>query len=314
MKVEGPGMTLRVRRIVLPGLLFSVALLVYLATAWIASVSRVPLDGEGGSAVGSGVVPIAFLMYAAVGAVVAARRPEHHVGWLLCVVGFVAQVQGLASAAVEYAAAPSGSAFPDWLLDAWLMAPLRNLWVVSFGGLGLLLFIFPNGRIFSRSIAPGTVLAAFTMIVGLVSSGSATPPTEMRFPLFDALFSADIADGLYDQGRSMSGLSLLALFVLGAISMVVRLRRARGVEHINNIATFEVGCNACPKPCFDVAAIQGFVVGPRLLVDLGVTLQPALKEGIECAALAETASLGERIAPIAFGVGLQGGGPILCLR
>ena len=230
MKVEGPGMTLRVRRIVLPGLLFSVALLVYLATAWIASVSRVPLDGEGGSAAGSSVVQIAFLMYVAIGAVIAARRPEHHVGWLFCVMGFVAQVQGLASAAVEYAAAPSGSALPAWLLDPWLMSPLRNLWVVSFGALGLLLFIFPNGRIFSRSIDPGLVLAAFTIVVGLVTSGSAMPPTAMRFPLFDALFSADVADRLYALGRGTSGISLLALLVLGAISLVVRLRRARGVE------------------------------------------------------------------------------------
>ncbi|MDP9252832.1 MAG: hypothetical protein M3O80_07485 [Chloroflexota bacterium] len=223
-------MTLRVRRVVLPGLLVSVSLLAYLATIWIGSVSRVPLDGEGGSAVGASVVQIAFLMYVAIGAVIAARRPDNHVGWLFCVMGVVAQVQGLASAAVEYAAAPSGSALPGWLLDPWLMSPLRNLWVVSFGALGLLLFIFPNGRLFSRSIAPGLVLAAFTIVVGLVTSGAAMPPTAMRFPLFDALFSADVADGLYALGRGTSGISLLALLVFGAISLVVRLRRARGVE------------------------------------------------------------------------------------
>jgi len=197
-------------------ILFAVSLVLYVATFWFGSLPSLFLTS--------------FLGYSAIGAIVATRRPDNHVGWLFCVMGVASEVQGLASAAVEYAAASSGSALPAWLLDPWLMSPLRNLWVVSFGALGLLLFIFPNGRIFSRSIAPGLVLATFTIVVGLVASGSATPPTAMRFPLFDALFSTEVAEGLYGLGRGMSGLSLLALLVLGAISMVVRLRRARGVE------------------------------------------------------------------------------------
>jgi hypothetical protein len=226
----GPGVRVRVSPVVLPGLLFSVSLLAYLATIWLQSVSAIPLAGGEGSAAAYRVVQIAFLGYTAIGAVLAARRPEHHVGWLLCVMGFVTQVKGLADAAVGYAAAPSGSGLPGWLLDPWLMAPPRNLWVVAFSGLGLLLFIFPNGRIFSRPIAGALALAAFTIVVGLMTSTTGIPPTAMRFPLFDALLSADVADGLYAIGRSSSGISLVALLVLGAISMVVRLRRASGVE------------------------------------------------------------------------------------
>ena len=224
------ALTLRVSPVVLPGLLFSVSLLMYLATIWLQSVSAIPLAGGEGSGAAYSVVQIAVLGYMAIGAILAARRPEHHVGWLLCVMGFVLLVQGLASAAVEYAAAPSGSALPGWLLDPWLIAPLLHLWVISFSALGLLLFIFPNGRLFSRPIARAFALAAFTIVVGLVTWGSATPPHDKRFPLFDALFSADVADGLYALGRSMTGISISALLVLGAISMVVRLRRARGVE------------------------------------------------------------------------------------
>ena len=188
------GATRRVSPVVLPGLLFAVSLLAYLATVWLGSVSAIPIDGQGGSAAGYSVVLTAFLAYSAIGAIVAARRPEYHVGWLL---------------------------------DPWLMAPLVNLWVVSFSALGLLLFIFPNGRLFSRSIAPGLTLAGFTIAVGLVTSNGTTTT---RFPLFDALFSTNVADGLYGLGRGVSGLSLMALLVLGTISMVVRLRRARGVE------------------------------------------------------------------------------------
>jgi len=97
----GPGVRVRVSPVVLPGLLFSVSLLAYLATIWLQSVSAIPLAGGEGSGAAYSVVQIAVLGYMAIGAVLAARRPEHHVGWLLCVMGFVAQVQGLASAAVE---------------------------------------------------------------------------------------------------------------------------------------------------------------------------------------------------------------------
>jgi hypothetical protein len=217
-------------RFVLPVLIFALSLLAHLGTIWLGLVSAVPLDREAGSAASYSVVLTAFLGYAAVGAFLTTRRPGHNVGWLLSVMGLAAQIQGLASAAVAYAAALNGSPGYSWLLDPWLMAPLRNLWVVSFSALALLLFIFPNGRIFSRSVAPGLALAALTITVGLVTSGSATPPTAMRFPLFDALYSPAVADLAYGLGRAISGISLLALLVLGAFSMVVHFRRARGVE------------------------------------------------------------------------------------
>jgi hypothetical protein len=215
----------RLSPVVLPGLLCALALFTYLATIWLQSVNAVPVEGAGFS-----VLTTAFLGYTAIGAVVAARRREHHVGWLLSVTGLAGQLQGLALAAATYTAAPGGPAIPGWLLDPWLMAPLRNLWVVSFSGLGLLLFIFPNGRLLSRPTAGGLALAAFTIVVGLVTSGSAMLAASTRFPLLDAVFSADVADGLYALGQGISGISLLALLVLGAISMVVRLRRARGTE------------------------------------------------------------------------------------
>jgi hypothetical protein len=214
-----------VGRVVLPGLLFVFALLGYLATSWIGSMNAAPVEGASFS-----IVVTAFLGYSAIGAVVAVRRPEHPVGWLLCVIGLAAQVQGLALAAAQYTPAPSGPVLPGWMLDPWLMPPLRNLWVVSFSGLGLLLLIFPNSRLFSRALAPGLALAAFTIVVGLVTSSSPTPTTSTRFPLFYALFSSDIADALYALGQMMSGLALMALLIVGAVSMVVRLRRARGVE------------------------------------------------------------------------------------
>jgi hypothetical protein len=198
----------------LPWLVLAASLLLYLVPFWLGSVPSPSRN--------------AFFGYVVIGAIVAARRPTHPVGWLLCAIGAFSMVAGAASAGAEAAATSTRSALPGWLLDPWLMAPGRNLWVASYSALGLLLFVFPNGRLFSRPAAPGLVLAAYTIAVGLVTSS--TPAPVMQFPIFDVWFGANVAELLYAFGRSTSGLSSLALFVLGAISMVVRFRRAGGIE------------------------------------------------------------------------------------
>jgi hypothetical protein len=212
-------------RLILPGTLLSLSLLANLGAWGIGAANALPVEGGAFS-----IVLTAFLTFALIGAVLAVLRPEHHVGWLLCVIGLAAQTQGVALAAAQYTSAPDGLALPGWVFDPWLMPPLRNLWVVSFSGLGLLLIIFPDGRLTARRIRPGLALAAFAIVVGLIASSSPTATSSTRLPLFDALFRTDIADSLYSVGQTLSGCSLMLLLVVGAVSMVVRLRRARGVE------------------------------------------------------------------------------------
>jgi hypothetical protein len=212
-----------------PWLLFAISASTYLAANVLARSAGLSLVRRG-EELQFGVILAAFLAYAVVGAVVASRRPANHVGWLLCGMGVVAQIQGLASAAAWAAHSPSGPALPAWMLDPWVMAPLLNLWTVSFSAVGLLLFIFPNGQLLSSGSRTGLVLAAVTVVVGVVSSGSGAGPTAMRFPLFETLVSEPTASELYDLGQGVSGISLMALLALGAVSLVVRLRRARGIE------------------------------------------------------------------------------------
>jgi hypothetical protein len=214
-----------VGRLILPGLLLSISLLAYLGAWGIGAANALPVEGGGFS-----VMLTAFLIFALIGAVLVVLRPEHHVGWLLCVIGLAAQTQGVALAAAQYTSAPNGLALPGWVFDPWLMPPLRNLWVVSFSGLGLLLMIFPDGRLSASRIRPGLALAAFATVIGLITASSPTATNSTRLPLFDVLFSMDTADGLYSVGQTLSGFSLMVLLVVGAVSMVARLRRAQGVE------------------------------------------------------------------------------------
>jgi hypothetical protein len=277
--------------LVLPGLLFVLALLAYLATSWIGSMNAAPVEGAGFS-----IVVTAFLGYSAIGALVAVRRPEHHIGWLLCVIGFSAQVQGLALAAAQYTPAPGGLILPGWIVDPWLMPPLRNLWVVTFSGLGLLLLIFPNTRLFSRPLVPGLALAAFAIVVGLVTSSSPTATTSTRFPLFDAFFSADVADRLYALGQTMSGLAIGALLIPGAISMVVRLRRARGVERQ------QMKWIAYAAVVLALVFVGGAIVffSPLRALDPGARIPPAMFGGVPFALALIALPIGAAVAILRY--------------
>jgi hypothetical protein len=168
-----------------------------------------------------------FIAYAGIGALIAGKRPENPIGWLLSAMGVLMQVQGLATAVRVYAASFPG-AFPPWLVDPWVLAPLVNLWNVSFTGVALLLLLFPTGRFLSPWLRLVLPLAAGVIVVGLLTASS-SGPTGIRFPLFDRVFDGALAEQLYDVGQTVSGIGLLALLLVGAASMIVRLRTATGV-------------------------------------------------------------------------------------
>ena len=208
----------------LPWVLFGAAVVLYAPAVLVGALTPTsptePL-GEPPSAIVLG----AFIAYAGIGALIAARRPENPIGWLLSAMGVVAELQGLATAVSIYAVA-SPRAIPAWVVDPWVIAPLANLWNVSFTGLALLLLLFPTGRLLSpwlRSVLP---LAAGVIVVGLLTS---TSSRGVRFPLFDELFDDAFAAQVYAAGQAFSGIGMMALLVVGAASMIVRVRTSTGV-------------------------------------------------------------------------------------
>jgi len=211
----------------LPWLLFGTSILLYVAAILLGALAPPSVtDGMGGPP--SVIVLGAFIAYAGIGALIAAKRPENPIGWLLSAMGIVAELQGLTTAVRVYGASFPG-ALPSWVIDPWLMAPLLNLWNVSFTGVALLLVLFPTGRLLSPWLRLVLPLAAGVIVVGLLASSSASGPTPTRFPLFDELFDEPVAEQLYGAGRAFSGIGLMALLLVGAASMIVRLRTATGV-------------------------------------------------------------------------------------
>jgi hypothetical protein len=161
------------------------------------------------------------LGYSTVGAIVASRLPESPIGWLFCAIGLIF---GVSHFSAEYAAydllAPSRS-LPAGEAFAWLTS-----WVWVFG-LGLIVYLdllFPNGRLPSTrwrwfawftaiALLPAAILAALSP--GLILSSTLDNPLGV--------------EGLPNASREIEAF-MYALVVVGASSMLARLRHAGRIE------------------------------------------------------------------------------------
>jgi hypothetical protein len=159
-----------------------------------------------------------------VGAIVASRRPENPVGWLLCLSGLAISIGHFASQYAIYALLAQPNSLPAGEALAWIASWLLPIYV----GLQVFyLLLFPTGRLPSRRwrwlawltgafISVGVILSAFSSDAYLGSLGP------IRNPLGIEGFTNVYKAVLY----TMAPL----LFGAAALSLVMRLRRAVGVE------------------------------------------------------------------------------------
>ncbi len=159
-----------------------------------------------------------------VGAIVASRRPENPVGWLLCLSGVATSISTFASQYAIYALLAQPNSLPAGEAMAWIaswMLPIMNGVQVFY------LLLFPTGRLPSRRwrwlawltvayILVGALIAAFSPGAHLGSLGPIRNPLgiEGLTPIYKAV--------LYTMSP--------ALFIAAVFSLLVRLRRAVGVE------------------------------------------------------------------------------------
>ena len=167
---------------------------------------------------------LTIVMDATVGALVASRRPENPVGWLLCFSGVAVSTSSFSSQYAIYALLARPDSLPAGEALAWIAA--WQLPIMS--GLPVLyLLLFPTGRLPSvrwrpvawltvAFIVAGVILAAFSPGAYLGSLGP------IRNPL-----GIEGVTGIYKAAFfTMSPL----LFGAAVLSLFVRLRRAVGVE------------------------------------------------------------------------------------
>jgi len=168
-----------------------------------------------------------WLTYALTGALLYRRRPDTPVGWLLSGIGLGMLLTGFA---IEYSLWTIVVGGDVGAGAALAVVAGQSAWVVPFGLLAVLLTVYPTGRAPSRRWAVGIVAAVAAMVL---VAASAVPlwrfrADALRILTDDAFPSSPAHDALLAVGLAL----LLGSLVAGALSLVVRWRRSRGVERL----------------------------------------------------------------------------------
>jgi hypothetical protein len=193
---------------------------------------------------------------ATVGAIVASRRPENPVGWLLCLSGVAVGASTFISQYAIYALLARPGALPAGEAAAWIASwslPIIIGLQVSY------LVLFPTGRLPSRRWRPVAWLIVAVVVAAVISSALASDAYmgslgPIRNPL--------AIDGFSEVYKAVSSTMFPLLYVVAASSLFVRLRHATGVER--------------QQLKWLAYAAAGFAVGVILVLLSGVLNAPAL--------------------------------------
>ena len=171
------------------------------------------------------VFPLAVLMSSAVGVVLATRRRENPIGWLLLANGLILACSGLAENYAAYAVldhpGTTGGALAAVIAD--------SIWPLLFAPLAAIAFVFPDGRLPSprwRPIAIGSLMCLVTMLVAMHFG-----PRELPAP-YDAVVRPlpQLPDAVYAPLMLVSSVGMLAALFAAAFAIRTRLRRSSGLE------------------------------------------------------------------------------------
>jgi signal transduction histidine kinase len=169
---------------------------------------------------------ITAIVYSAAGALIASRRPENPMGWILCAVGVGSGLQELAQQYAIYAVLARPGVLPAGELAAWLPGWIWVLWGTVTFTLGLLLF--PTGK--PPSPRWGLLIWISAAGAALSCPGLALAPGPLEFfsPVSNPFGIGNRRIWLQVGGV---GLGLLGIGIIGSTaSLIFRFRRSAGEE------------------------------------------------------------------------------------
>jgi hypothetical protein len=202
-----------------------------------------------------------ILACSVVGLLIVSHRPGNVIGWIYALVAF-------ALAAGEVAGGYASRSLPG---APWVALLPDLMWLVATPlGVALLLLLFPTGRLPGRRWRPvvwATVVATAAVVVGT----ALTPGPVEYYPQFQNPLGLAAAGPVLDRIVQVGFVVLTAGVFTAAGSLIVRWRRARGVERQQlkwlayaaaMLVIAQVGASLLPRALFLVVTTVTTVLFP----------------------------------------------------
>ncbi len=205
------------------------AVALYAAALVLGALNRDDHTREEGSFIFLAVFGLAAVAMGVIGALVAARRPDNAVGWVLVVGSAVIALTGFAEEWAIHTLFDDPGSLPGGIEMAWLTQWTFLPALVQVPA--LLLLLFPDGRLPGRRWRPALWLAVATTVT--VAAGSALAPGIGGYDQFEGVPGPLGLEGARRAGEVLTAVGFAGTAVaipIAAAAMIVRLRRSRGVE------------------------------------------------------------------------------------
>ena len=189
--------------------------------------SSVPLEGRDRPPLAFlPVAVLAVLSFATVGALVASRRPENPIGWILSVVGVAMGFGFFAQGYADYALVVRPGTLAGGGIAVWSLTWSGNVLTVAPT---FLLLLFPDGRLPSKRWRAVGWLAVVAAVASVVGAAFGPGLLDDDYPMVTNPAGIGGAFGaLLNLMNALGGALLAAALFLSVISIAVRLRRSRG--------------------------------------------------------------------------------------
>jgi len=172
---------------------------------------------------------IGLMMFPTVGALVASRRPENAIGWIMLAAGVLLALSGFALSYATYGIFTRPGGVPAADVMAWI-----STWIFLppvFATPPLLLLLFPGGRLLGPRWRAAVALVVLATLGAM--TGVALAPGTLQEPPFERVanpFGVAAAGNTLEILLAFGWIAGIAGIAVGTASMLLRLRRARGIE------------------------------------------------------------------------------------
>jgi hypothetical protein len=173
---------------------------------------------------------VAAVSAATVGALVASRRPHHRVGWLLVALGLSLAAFGFAFSYTRYGLVARPGALPA---AGYLAGFATGTVFINLSLAGFVLLLTPTGTLPSPRWRWWARVQVAALVVAFLTAALHPMPLYPEYPeIGNPLGVAAVADGPLAAAFPLGALPILAGLPVGSVSLLLRFRRARGLERL----------------------------------------------------------------------------------